>query len=229
LQEFKHIHNILAMPKQNSKGLQIPKNKALPPEATTEKEIVAEDGPKTLQKAAEDGRLSIRAADLAPRIIEGLAKKFGPDKVVEKLGECLNATKTVTLNRRPMEVTDFKIRLDALKLLLQYQVGNPVSRSEVVTHNVDTMQTLESKMQKSPALRRAVGAMLDRSKVEEGEIVDIPAQQDLSDAEAAQAEEDLQAISEQPETPIEAEVRVKNAGPEITTRGPLPIEEKLSR
>ena len=216
------------MPKQNSKGLQIPKNEALPPEATTEKEIISEDGPKALQKAAEDGRLSIRAADLAPKIIEGLAKKFGPDKVVEKLEECLNATKTVTMNRRPVEVTDYKIRLDALKLLLQYQVGNPVSRSEVVTHNVDTMQTLESKMQKSPALRRAVGAMLDRSKVEDGEIVDISPQRDLSDAEVAQAEEDLQAVPEQPETPVEAEVRVRSAG-EVTTRGPLPIEEKLSR
>jgi hypothetical protein len=124
----------------------------------------------------------------------------------------------------PMEVPDFKLRLDSAKLVLQYQVGNPVTRSEVVTHNVDTMQTLEGKMQKSPALRRAIGKMLDRS---DDNIVDVD---DItSDKEVVEAEEALQSIPEQEETEIEAEVRVKVDSPDIKTRTQLSAEEKYNR
>lgn len=193
------------------------------PEGHADIEIVPSATKEEIDKSAKEGRLSIRAADLSPKIIEALAVKFGPDTIAQKLEHCLNATKTVTVNRKPLEVEDFKTQLDALKLLLQYQVGNPVSRSEVVTHNVDTMQTLENKMQKSPALRRAVGAMLDRSEGDEGE------SRDVTPSEEKVAEEALQSLPEHKDTPIETEVKRRTMSQELRSRSKLDLDEKYTR
>lgn len=204
----------------------------LPPEGDTEKSTDVDASQNQIDKAAEEGRLTIRPQDLSVKVIEALATKFGPEKVVGKLTECMEATKTMAIGGRPYETPDFKTQLDALKLLLQYQVGMPVARTEVVTHNVDTMQTLESKMQKSPALRRAVGRMLDRTH-EDGaapaiEVGSVPPE---TEREIQEAEEVLQSVPEQPETPIEAEVRTKPNSMKdfLKVRGPMSAEEKLTR
>tara|TARA_R100000700_G_scaffold30415_2_gene37394 strand:+ start:201 stop:842 length:642 start_codon:yes stop_codon:yes gene_type:complete len=213
------------MPKKQPESLPLP---SLPPEGTVEKETVVQEAESKIKKAAEEGRLSIRAADLAPKIIESLAIKFGPDQVVAKIAECMSATKTMAIGGKPFETPDFKTRLDALKLLLQYQVGMPVSRSEVVTHNVDTMQTLENKMQKSPALRRAVGRMLDRSKAEDGEAIEVPSEQ-LIEGDLTEAEKALKERPKDEETPIESEVRKKILSKDLKVRGSLDADEKYSR
>jgi hypothetical protein len=181
-----------------------------------------------IDNAAKEGRLSIRSQDLAPKVIEALAIKFGPTEVVNKIAECMEATKTMAIGGKPLETPDYKTRLDALKLLLQYQIGMPVARSEVITHNVDTVQTLEAKIQRSPALRRAVGRMLDRAKQDDGEVVDVPVKE-VSDSDAKAAEEALQAAPVQPETPVEAEVRTRSMGEMLRSRGKASIEEKLTR
>lgn len=204
---------------------------APPPGGDTEKSTDVEATSTEIDKAGEEGRLSIRAADLAPKIIEALAVKYGPDKIVAKIEECLNATKTMAIGGKPFETSDYKTRLDALKLLLQYQVGMPVARSETIVHNVDTIQTLETKMQKSPALRRAVGRMLDRAKIEEGEIVETQAEV-VSEADAKEAEEVLQEAPEQPETPVETEVRTKAGGSmrdHLKSRGNMDTTVKYHR
>ena len=201
----------------------------LPPEAVTTSEVVSEADAEELTAAAEEGRLSIRAKDLAPKIIEKLSAKFGPDIIVEKLQECLEATKTMAVAGRPLEVDDYKTRLDALKLLLQYQVGMPVSRSEVVTHNVDTMHTLGNKMQQSPALRRAIGKMLDNANEADGAIPRDVTPMALSEPEEVEAEEVLQSVPESPETPVEVEVRTRTMGETLRSRGKLTPEEKFTR
>jgi lipoate synthase len=213
------------MPKKKPESIPLPSS---PPEGTVERETIVKETEGKIKKAAEEGRLSIRAADLAPKIIESLAIKFGPDQVVAKIAECMSATKTMAIGGKPFETPDYKTRLDALKLLLQYQVGMPVSRSEVVTHNVDTMQTLESKMQKSPALRRAVGRMLDRSKEEDGEILEIT-NEPVVDGDIEEAEEVLQERPEPKETPVESEVRKKILSKDLKVKGSLGAVEKYSR
>ena len=213
------------MPKKKPESIPLPSS---PPEGTVERETIVKETEGKIKKAAEEGRLSIRAADLAPKIIESLAIKFGPDQVVAKIAECMSATKTMAIGGKPFETPDYKTRLDALKLLLQYQVGMPVSRSEVVTHNVDTMQTLESKMQKSPALRRAVGRMLDRSKEEDGEILEIT-NEPIVDGDIEEAEEVLQERPEPKETPVESEVRKKILSKDLKVKGSLGAVEKYSR
>ena len=201
----------------------------LPPEAVTTSEVVSEADAEELTAAAEEGRLSIRAKDLAPKIIEKLSAKFGPDIIVKKLQECLEATKTMAVAGRPLEVDDYKTRLDALKLLLQYQVGMPVSRSEVVTHNVDTMHTLGNKMQQSPALRRAIGKMLDNANEADGATPRDVTPMALSEPEEVEAEEVLQSVPESPETPVEVEVRTRTMGEALRSRGKLTPEEKFTR
>lgn len=199
-----------------------------PPEGgEPEKTTTVHAKTKEIESAAEEGRLSITPADLSTKVIEELATRFGPKKVVDKLEGLLKATKTMAVGGRPLEVPDFKTQLDSLKLLLQYQIGMPVARTEAVVHNVDTMQTLENKMQKSPALRRAVGRMLDRSKEEDGEIVEVPAEP-MAEGDEEEAEEALQTIPEQPDTPIESEVISRSMGEMLRSKGNRDTIEKWS-
>lgn len=215
---------------QNAKIPSFPAFPDLPPEGKSDMVLESDLKESDIRTAAKEGRLSLRAADLAPKIIEELAKKFGPDTIVNQIAECMGATKTIAISGRPFETPDYKTRLDTLKLLLQYQIGMPVARSEVVTHNVDTMQSLESKMKGSPALRRAIGKMLDRSKVEQGEVVETQ-MEDISEEEEEEAERVLKSIKpeEEEETPVQREVRVRTMGDALRVKGTLDPVEKFSR
>jgi hypothetical protein len=198
----------------------------------TVKKTSSEATPSEIEKAADEGRLNIRSGDLSTKVLEALAAKFGPSKVVNKIEECLAATKTMAIGGSPFEVPDFKVQLDALKLLLQYQVGMPVARTESIIHTTDTIHSLENKMQRSPALRRAVGRMLDRAKIEDGEVVDVGStsqHQPLTDDEDSVAEEVLQSTPESPETPVETEVISRSMSDVLNVRGRLSVEEKLTR
>ena len=228
MQEFNHASNLVAMSKSSLKA---------PVKETsfvgeTVKKTSSEATPSEIEKAADEGRLNIRSGDLSTKVLEALAAKFGPSKVVNKIEECLAATKTMAIGGSPFEVPDFKVQLDALKLLLQYQVGMPVARTESIIHNTDTIHSLENKMQRSPALRRAVGRMLDRAKIEDGEVVDVGStsqHQPLTDDEDSVAEEVLQSTPESPETPVETEVISRSMSDVLNVRGRLSVEEKLTR
>jgi hypothetical protein len=198
-----------------------------PLDADIEVETITAKASKDIDKAAKEGRVSIRSGDLSTKVIEALAKKFGPKAIVDKISECLEATKTMAIGGLPYEIADHKTQLDALKLLLLYQVGAPVARSEVVTHNVDTMQSLEAKLHKSPALRRAVDRMLSKSQAQAGD----PMKEliDISDDESQEAESILRSVPEHDETDIERLVRTKSNDPELQTRGKMSMEEKYTR
>ena len=198
---------------------------ASPPEGETEVSIEPETSPAEIINAAEQGRVAIRPQDLSVEVMNALSSKFGAKFIEDKFSELLKATKTMAVGGAPYETPDFKTQLDALKLLLQYQVGMPVARSEVITHNVDTVQTLEAKIQKSPALRRAVGRMVDRAKAEEGEVIDVPAEE-TQPGDVEEAEEVLQALPPQEETPIEREVNSRSMADKLGRVDKRSIEEK---
>lgn len=221
LQLLNHTDSLVAM--SNSAPTLTPPPEGGEPEETTTVHVKT----KEIESAAEEGRLSITPADLSTKVIEELATRFGPKKVVDKLEGLLKATKTMAVGGRPLEVPDFKTQLDSLKLLLQYQIGMPVARTEAIVHNVDTMQTLENKMQKSPALRRAVGRMLDKSKEEDGEIIEVPAEAML-EGDEEEAEEALQEVPDQPDTPVEAEVISRSMGEMLRSKGNRDTIEKWS-
>jgi len=182
--------------------------------------------PQALTEAAKQGRVAIRPKEVGLKLSQSLAEKFSPEEITSTLAHCMKATKTMVVGGKPFEVDDHKLRLDAVKLLLQYQIGMPVARSESVVHNVDTMQTLQDKLKKSPALRRAVGRMLDDeagtgAEIASGRVVDV------SDEEIKQAEEDLQSMPEHAETPVQAEVRKRTMSDALKTKGGRDIEDKF--
>jgi len=183
-----------------------------PPSAITSTEKIAshEGSSKTLTEAAKDGRVAVRPKEIGLAVMMKLNEQFGDNAVVDTLVECMAATKTIAVGGRPMEVPDYKIRLDSAKTVMQYQVGNAVTRTEVVTHNVDTLSSLQSKLQKSPALRRAVGNMLTGSGgggVDGEGIVDVSPQRELSNEEASEATAELQRLPQSEDTEVGRAIR----------------------
>tara|TARA_R110000764_G_scaffold128806_2_gene216566 strand:- start:834 stop:1517 length:684 start_codon:yes stop_codon:yes gene_type:complete len=176
-----------------------------PPSAITssEKTVGSSASTNELSNAAKKGNVLMRPKDMNIAVLTKMNEKFGSDKVVEILAECMAATKTIAIAGRPMEVPDHKVRLDTAKTVMQYQVGNPVTRQEVVTHNVDTLSSLQSKLQKSPALRRAVGNMLGDST----EVVDVSPQRELSSDEELEAAAELQRIPQAEDTEVGKAIR----------------------
>ena len=195
---------------------------------TTERSVKAGTSPDELQDAAKDGRVSIRPKQMSLAVVNKINEVFGDSGVVDALQECLQATKTVSVGKMPMEVPDYKTRLDTAKVIMQYQVGNPVTRQEVVTHTVDTLSSLQAKLQKSPALRRAVGNMLGgatdgnmRDANPHQDAVDVGAQSvGLTDSEAEEAQRELQSIeSDSPTEMSEAIKRVTKGAVDLPSRG----------
>ena len=168
-----------------------------PPSAITssEKTVGSSASTNELSNAAKKGNVLMRPKDMNIAVLTKMNEKFGSDKVVEILAECMAATKTIAIAGRPMEVPDHKVRLDTAKTVMQYQ--------EVVTHNVDTLSSLQSKLQKSPALRRAVGNMLGDST----EVVDVSPQRELSSDEELEAAAELQRIPQAEDTEVGKAIR----------------------
>jgi len=173
--------------------------------ASSSEEVVKSDkNNNELKEAANEGRVNMRPKDMSVAVTAKINEKFGADAVVNVLAECMEATKTIAIGGRPMEVPDYKIRLDSAKTVMLYQVGSAVTRSEVVTHNVDTLSSLQSKLQKSPALRRAVGNMIVDSG---GDVVDVSPHRELSSDEESEAVSELSRLSQEDDTEVGKAIR----------------------
>lgn len=214
---------VIAMSKSEQLQPSPPVTTPAPPEGV---EIIegTTESPKSVAEAAKEGRVAIRPKEVGIRLSQKLAEKFSPDQITNTLASCMQATKTMVVGGKPFEVDDHKLRLDAVKLLMQYQIGMPVARSESVVHNVDTMQTLQDKLKKSPALRRAVGRMIDDESdgsPASGPVVDV------SESEMQEAEQELQSMPEQDETPVQAEVRKRSMTDALRAKGGRDFEDKF--
>ena len=79
----------------------------------------------------------------------------------EVLAQCLTAT---TISRSGAVCPDFRTRLAACQVALSYTHGLPTRREESVGMNVEAEQSdkLEERLQRSPALRRALFDLLGR-------------------------------------------------------------------
>ena len=94
-------------------------------------------------------------------IAAALDKLVSPERVANALSDALNAT---TISRSGVVEPDTRFRLQAASLILAYQVGRPVERTESVTVNVDadSAMGLEERLRHSPALRAMMRKMLER-------------------------------------------------------------------
>lgn len=96
----------------------------------------------------------------AREIAAALEKEISPDQVAKVLRDALSAT---TLSRSGAVEVDTRSRLQAAALVLSYQVGTPVQRSESVNVNLDADSAvgLKQRLAHSPALRKVLQGMLD--------------------------------------------------------------------
>lgn len=96
-------------------------------------------------------------------IAAALEKVITPEQLAITLSEALSAT---TVSRSGVVEKDTRSRLQAASLILSYQVGRPVERSETVTVNVDADSTvdLSERLRHSPALRALFRKILDSAE-----------------------------------------------------------------
>jgi hypothetical protein len=98
----------------------------------------------------------------AARLAHELAQAVTGEQISLVLRQALSAT---TTTRAGTVEPDHKIRIEASRLLLAYSLGLPVQRTETVTValDADANAGLHERLAKSPALRSALQAALDRS------------------------------------------------------------------
>lgn len=131
-----------------------------------------------LHEAAKEGRVAIRPADVANELIHQLAHKFPAAVIVDKFSQLLDAKKCIPTQGGGIRVEpDSPVQLKAMELLLKYQLGLPVQRQEIIQKSYDSLDTLKEKLTKSPALRKAVGKIIDSNGA-----VDIEAEKDMNQA-----------------------------------------------
>jgi hypothetical protein len=95
----------------------------------------------------------------AQAIAAALEKRIAPEQVATVLSDALTAT---TVSRSGAVEPDTRSRLQAAGMILAYQVGRPVERTEAVNINVDADSAIgmKERLAHSPALRAMLRKML---------------------------------------------------------------------
>lgn len=97
------------------------------------------------------------------QLADAIANSAPPERLAEVIAAALGAT---TVTRAGVIEPDTRSRLEAAKILLSYSVGTPVTRSEVLSVNLDADSSigLAERLANSPALLKSLKALI--SKVE---------------------------------------------------------------
>ena len=92
-------------------------------------------------------------------IATALEKMIAPERLAEVLSDALCAT---AVSRNGSVEVDTRSRLQAATLILAYQVGRPIERTESVNVNIDSNTTIDLKerLKRSPALRESLAKLL---------------------------------------------------------------------
>lgn len=110
------------------------------------------------------------AAHYSVKLVETIAQEFPVEDIIALLKRLFKA-KTYTKDGK--EYDDCRTQLAAATLLLNYVVGRPVERQEVVNVNLDADAEvgLSERLAKSPALRLSLKRAIE--KAEGGEAVEV--------------------------------------------------------
>lgn len=97
----------------------------------------------------------------AMEISQALDQTIAPEQIAKVLRDALSATVTT---RAGVIEPDTRSRLQAAGMILAYQVGTPIQRTESVTVNLDADSAvgMEERLRHSPALRGLLKSMLVR-------------------------------------------------------------------
>lgn len=101
-----------------------------------------------------------QAVHYSPKLIEAIATEFPVELIVDLLKSLVTAE---VITKGGHRIADNRTRLAAATLMLNYLVGRPVERQEIVTVNVDADSEtgMMDRLAKSPALRAALRKALD--------------------------------------------------------------------
>ena len=106
---------------------------------------------------------SKQVAHYSPKLIEAIATKFPVESIVKLLSELIDA-KIITKGGH--EIADNRTRLAAATLMLNYLVGRPVERQEIVNVNLDADASLgiDERLRTSPALRQSLKRAIEKAE-----------------------------------------------------------------
>lgn len=88
--------------------------------------------------------------------IEALLDEHGAQgKAVATLMACLDAKRTYydIYSKTMVEEPDYATRQSASRTLLEYKVGKPIVRQQILVGTVDSLEDVEKKLASSPAMR----------------------------------------------------------------------------
>jgi UDP-N-acetylglucosamine transferase subunit ALG13 len=104
-----------------------------------------------------------KSAHYSPKLIEAIAEHFPVESIIALLQRITEA-KVFTKDGRAMD--DHRTQLAAAQLILNYVVGRPVERQEIVNVSLDADASagLEARLKSSPAARAALRKALDSAE-----------------------------------------------------------------
>lgn len=122
----------------------------------TETVTTAKDGPRST--IPPGSTVVVSDAQFSVEVIDLLKKKFNPESIVKEFEALLTAT---VENKHGESAVDYRTRIAALEKILVYIVGKPLDRVQTVETTTWSYEEIEKLIQHSPALRKALRAMLE--------------------------------------------------------------------
>lgn len=101
---------------------------------------------------------------------ELMQSTFTPERIVERIEDMLNATRTVVTKTNAFEVPDYQTRERAIRLAIEFTEGKPKERPDVKEEKKITWEQLQVMVLQSPAARRALRTMLDDAELPTEEV-----------------------------------------------------------
>ena len=127
----------------------------------------------------------VRAPWVSQHLIETLAARFTPERIVGYIEDLLNATH---VTKGGNLIPDNRARESAVKLLLAYVVGLPVQRQEIIQKFIDGSKETEEAILASPALRSTLAKKIAQAQAADaqggGQIIDMDDEQNGGNGEA---------------------------------------------
>lgn len=102
-------------------------------------------------------------SDSSQAIAAALEKEVSPERLAAALSSALDAT---TVSRSGIVETDYRTRLQAASLILNYQVGRPKERETPIPAKPETISHKEfiADLRQSPAFRREMRRLLEEAE-----------------------------------------------------------------
>lgn len=107
------------------------------------------------------------SAHYSAKLIEAMAEAFPVEEIIALLRRL---SKAKTYSKDGTEYDDFRTQLAASTLMLNYVVGRPVERQEVVSVKLDPDSAvgIDDRLRKSPALRESLKRAIVTAEIAEG-------------------------------------------------------------